>query len=264
MSIIDIHTHAFPDEIAARAMKGLQENSHLQAPGDGTVAGLINSMDEADIDLSIVCTIATKPGQAKGILKWCQKIRCDRLDPFPSVHPDDDKPGQWIDKIAKENFAGIKLHPMYQNCPADDPRMDPIYAAAAANGLAVASHCGLDIAYPPDDGRASPQRFARVLERFADLKLICTHMGGWRSWDLVEQFILGTSAYLETSFSLEELGPTRAVEMIRRHGASRVLFGSDWPWNNQRDSVKLLRKLGLGEKELDGILFANAAKLLGM
>ncbi|MCK4276421.1 MAG: amidohydrolase family protein, partial [Phycisphaerae bacterium] len=98
---------------------------------------------------------------------------------------------------------------------------------------------------------------------FDGLKLLCTHMGGWRMWDEVERHILGTGCYLETSFALEELGPQRAVQMMRTHGIERVMFGTDWPWKRQDDEVQRIKHLPITAAEADAILFSNAAKLLG-
>jgi predicted TIM-barrel fold metal-dependent hydrolase len=194
-----------------------------------------------------------------------KEVRSERIEPLPSVHPDTPKPARWIKKIAKEHFLGIKLHPMYQDFAADEPRLDVIYAAAREHGLFVESHCGRDIGFPADDDRASPRRFLRVAERFGDLRLICTHMGGWQAWDEVEQHLIGTKVYLETSFSLGERGADarRVAEMIRRHGPQRVMLGSDWPWNRQADEIANIRALPLSKNEIRGILWSNAAALLG-
>jgi predicted TIM-barrel fold metal-dependent hydrolase len=142
--------------------------------------------------------------------------------------------------------------------------MDEVYAAAAEAGLFVESHCGLDIAYPPDDDRATPVRFRRVIERFPGLTLICTHMGGWRMWDEAQKHLLGTPVYMETSFSLAELGKQRAVDFIGRHGVQRVCMGSDWPWDRQGAQVQAVKDLGLSAQDTQAILYANAAKLLGL
>ncbi|HUS47031.1 MAG TPA: amidohydrolase family protein [Phycisphaerae bacterium] len=265
MSIIDAHTHAFPDDLAARAIARLEEDCPWKAVADGRVASLIESMDACEVDVSVVATIATKPDQVKGIFRWCGKIHSDRIEPLPSVHPDTPKAAKWVEKIAKAGFAGIKLHPMYQGFAADDPRLDELYAAAAECGLMVQSHCGRDIGFPANDDRASPRRFRRVIERFPKLRLLCTHMGGWQAWDEVEKHLIGTGVYMETSFSLGPRGcqAERIASMIRRHGAGRVMLGSDWPWNTQAEEIDNVRKLPLGKGEIQGILCSNAARLLG-
>ncbi|HUT56749.1 MAG TPA: amidohydrolase family protein [Phycisphaerae bacterium] len=263
MSAIDFHTHAFPDDLAGRAMRKLQEQAGYPVAGDGRIESLLASMDAANIDVSVVCAVATKPGQARGILKWCRRVRCERIEPFPSVHPDEPKAAKWIGRIAKAGFLGVKLHPMYQAFAADEDRMAPVYAAAAEHGLIVALHCGQDIGFAADDDRAAPRRVADVRRRFAHLKLLCTHMGGWRQWDQVEAHLLGRDVYLETSFSLAELGRERSVEFIRRHGPERVVFGSDWPWRPQAGELDGLNRLGLPAADLRRIAYSNASALLG-
>ncbi len=263
MPAIDIHTHAFPDDVAGRAVSKLEQMGQWKAVGDGRVDGLIASMDEADIDLSVLCPIATKPGQVKGIFKWCRKIRSDRIEPLASLHPETPKPGKWIDRFAKTQLAGIKLHPMYQDFAIDEPRLDGIYEAAAGAGLFVTLHAGRDIAFPPEDDRAAPERIARVVDRHPELKLLATHMGGWEVWDQVRKHLSGSNVYFETSFSLDRLGPQNVVDLVRSHGVDKVLFGTDWPWNDQAAEIQKVHHLPLEESEKNGILYANAARLLG-
>ncbi|MFB3891899.1 MAG: amidohydrolase family protein [Phycisphaerae bacterium] len=264
MSAIDFHVHAFPDKLAGKAISRLEASAPWKAVGGGTIKELVKSMDKADIDVSVVCAIATKPGQSKGILEWCRKVRCDRIAPLPSVHPGDPDAADMLKAIAKEGLAGIKLHPMYQDFAADDPKMDAIYAAARDNGLFVVLHCGLDISFPMQDDRAAAVRVRNIIDRHAakDLKLICTHMGGWRAWDEADKRLVGTPVLFETSFSLKELGPERAAGMIRRHGVERVLLGSDWPWNSQADAIAQVQALPLTEQDKGKVLWSNAARLL--
>ncbi|MBI5726050.1 MAG: amidohydrolase family protein [Planctomycetes bacterium] len=263
MPTVDIHTHAFPDDLAGRAIEKLSSAADWRPVGDGTIKDLLKSMDRSDVDISAVCAIATKPGMAKGILKWCKKIRSQRIEPLPSVHPRDGDAVEWVDRIAGEGFHGMKLHPMYQDFNADDPIMDPIYAAAALHGLAVTMHCGQDIAFPPDDDRASPGRIANLIKRHARLKLLCTHLGGYESWDEAAEKLLGQHVLLETSFSLARLGPEKASKLIAKHGARKVLFGSDWPWKSQADEIALIKRLDIPDRDKQRILFGNGAKLLG-
>lgn len=260
-----MHAHAFPDALAPRAVAALEKAAPWQAVGDGTAGGLIAAMDAADIDVAVACTIATRPRQAGGILRWCRKIRSDRVEPFPSVHPDASKADKHVAKIAEAGFVGIKLHPMYQDFAADEPRMDSIYAAASEAGLLVTLHCGRDIAYPPDDDRAAPRRIRAVIERHPSLRLLCTHLGGWQLWDEADRELIGRDVWLETSFALGERGvdAATAADMIRRHGIERVCFGSDWPWAAPARALELLGQCGLTRAERQRLLWSNAARLLG-
>ena len=263
MAVIDVHAHAFPDEVAGRAIQKLKAMADWRPVGDGTIGDLLRSMDAAGVDTAVICTIATKPEQTEGIVDWCRRVRSERILPFPSVHPQaDDKP-EWLKKFRDDGFRGIKLHPMYQDFTADDPQMDELYGAAADCGLIVAMHCGFDIAFATDE-RAAPLRIARIADRHPRLKLICTHLGGWKAWDAVEQHLLGRDMLFETSFAVRLLGLERTADMIRRHGAGRVMFGTDWPWNAHSEDVADINALDLTDEQKQAIMGGNAARLLDL
>lgn len=262
MTVIDMHVHAFPDDLAERAISTLEKAADWRAIGGGRVADLIESMDAAGVDKSVVCTIATRPEQMEGILRWCEAISGERIVAFPSVHPQADNPAGWVERIAEAGFAGIKLHPMYQDFAADDEMMDPLYAAASDCDLLLELHSGCDIAFVADR-RASPQRLARVVRKHPKLKLICTHLGGWMSWNDVRKHLVGSGVYLETSFSIEWLGPQGCEEIIRAHGAERILFGTDWPWADQARQIAMFEATALSDEQKHRIFRGNAAELLG-
>ncbi|MBU0961533.1 MAG: amidohydrolase, partial [Proteobacteria bacterium] len=83
--IIDFHTHAFPDNVAAKAIPALEKEGDIKAKTSGTARSLLASMDRAGIDRSIICSIATRPEQFNSILDWSGQIRCERLIPLPSI-----------------------------------------------------------------------------------------------------------------------------------------------------------------------------------
>mgnify|MGYP003808282709 CR=1 FL=1 len=228
MLLLDFHTHAFPDALAARAMPALEAEGHIKAALDGTLGGLLDSMDQAGICASVLCSIATKPNQFGAILKWSMEIRSERIIPFPSVHPADPLAVQRLGDIHAAGFAGVKLHPYYQEFNVDEERMFPLYAEAQRLGLLVVCHTGFDIAFARVR-KGDPERIRRVLDFFPGLKFVTTHMGAWEDWDEVRRFLLGRPVLMETSFSLEEMGATAMREMLMGHPKEYVLFGSDSP-----------------------------------
>jgi len=262
MRVIDTHTHCFPDDLAGRAIDSLESLAPWKAVGEGTIASLIDSMDTAGIDAAVVCTIATKPGQVPAIFDWCKTVRSERIIPFLSVHYSMPDACRWLERFAEAGFRGIKLHPMYQDFPADDPCLDSIYAAAAELGLIIAMHSGCDVAFPDEDDRATPVRLRSIIDRFPKLKLLCLHLGGWRMWDDVERYLVGTNVYFETSFTLGYIDPERKLDIIRRHGIDRVMFGTDWPWRDQARNLEHLRRIGLTPGELESVLSGAATRLL--
>ncbi|MCL4476922.1 MAG: amidohydrolase family protein [Nitrospirae bacterium] len=259
--IIDFHTHAFPDELAERAMKMLEEEGGIKASLDGRVSSLLRSMDKNGIEKSLVCSIATKPSQFDTILKWSRKIGTERIIPLPSLHPDDPDAEERVSQIKGEGFKGIKFHPYYQDFNVDDERLFPVYERICRENLIMVMHTGFDFAFEKIR-KADPARIMRVLDRFPDIKLVTTHLGAWDDWDEVEKHIAGKRIYMEISFSLEYLEKEVAKKIILNHPEDHVLFGTDSPWTDQGRTLALLKGLDLGQAREKLILRENALRLL--
>ncbi|MCM8769760.1 MAG: amidohydrolase family protein [Candidatus Omnitrophica bacterium] len=261
MEVIDFHTHAFPDNLAERAMKALAEEGNIPYYLDGKVSSLLASMDKAGITKSALCSIATKVNQFASILKWSEEIRTDRIIPFPSLHPDDPDWPQHIRCIKKANFPGIKMHPYYQNFDADEDRLFPLYELIAREKLILVLHTGFDFAFPRIR-KADPARIHRILQAVPGLLLVTTHLGAWEDWEEVQRYLLGKPIYMEISFSLEYLGVARSRFLILNHPPEYILFGTDSPWADQAKCLEEFRKLNLPSELEERILGENALALL--
>ncbi len=259
--IVDFHAHAFPDSLAGRAIGHLEHGGGIRAFLDGKVASLLASMDEAGIETSVICSIATKPEQFDPILEWSLQIASPRIVPLASVHPKGPDPIGKARRVAEAGLLGIKLHPYYQDFNLDDDGFWPLYRVLEELGLIVVCHTGFDFAFSRDR-KADPVRIMRVLDRVPGLRFIATHMGAWDDWDEVEKHLLGRAVTIDVSLSLELLGRTRAREMILSHPADRVLFGTDSPWASQSQTLRSVRALDLGEERESQILWKNARRLL--
>jgi predicted TIM-barrel fold metal-dependent hydrolase len=134
---IDFHSHIFPDRLAARSISYLEQQGNVKARLDGTLSSLLRSMDLANIDKSVICSIATRPAQFDSILGWSKEISSDRIIPFPSVHPEDPDMVEHIGQISGAGLHGIKLHPYYQQFAIDEERLFPAYEKLAAEKLMV-------------------------------------------------------------------------------------------------------------------------------
>ncbi|MDW7771585.1 MAG: amidohydrolase family protein [Desulfobulbaceae bacterium] len=259
--IIDFHTHAFPDDLAATAIPYLEKEGNVKAYLNGTVDDLLRSMDRAEIDKSVICSIATRAGQFRSILDWSKKVRSDRLIPLPSVHPAAADLAEQVRIIREEGFIGIKLHPYYQDFFIDEDRLSLLYASLIEHNLLVVMHTGFDIAFPRLD-LCTPQRILKVLDSFPALKIITTHLGAWDDWEQVRRLLIGRPVYMEISYALDFLDPVAAREMILQHPPEYVLFGSDSPWSDQKNTLQLLRSLDLDPVLVRKITGENAELLL--
>ncbi len=261
MKHIDFHTHIFPDSLAASTIPALEKKGNVKAALNGTLAGLTASMDRAEIEKSVVCLIATNPSQFSSILSFSDKIRSDRIVPFPSFHPRDPECLARIEQIRAEGYKGIKLHPFYQEFTIDEQRLLPVYGKISELGLILVMHTGYDIGFP-DARIADPARIVNIIERFPELKLITTHLGSWRLWDEVRERLIGRPVYMDISYSLDFLPHDEARALIMDHPEEYVLFGSDSPWEDQLEAIEKLRALNVGEERERKILRDNALRLL--
>ena len=134
MPCIDCHTHAFPDTLAPRAIGTLAQKAGSSF-SDGTIRGLLASMDRAGIDQALICSIATKPAQFDHIMAWSQSVSSARLIPLPSVHPKDPHMIGHVRQLHAAGFPGIKMHPYYQDFTLDDPALFPLHDELSRLGL---------------------------------------------------------------------------------------------------------------------------------
>jgi len=260
--VIDIHTHAFPDSIAKVAIPALEREGNIKAYLGGTVSALLHSMDRSGIEQSVLCSIATRPEQFASILEWSKTIRSERIIPFPSLHPDDPELLEHLQMIHDEGFKGVKMHSYYQDYFLDDPNLYELYELMSELGTILVIHAGYDIAYPRIR-KADPQRILKVCQRFPQLKLIATHLGGWDEWADVRTLLTGEPIYMELSFALDFLDQKRIRDILLSHPPEYLLFGTDSPWTDQATTLKMLAKLGLPENLFEQIVSGNARRLLG-
>ncbi len=271
-TIIDFHTHAFPDALAPRAVAQLTVNAAASGyvpMTDGTVNGLIASMDMADISRSVVCNIATNARQMSKVNDFA--ISCakhPRLIPLGSLHPDADAADMdtELDRLTASGIAGIKIHPDYVHTEIDSFAFEPILARCESRGMLVVTHAGFD-PVEPTHMHCTPDRVLRVMSRHPALKLVVAHVGGFDCESEVLDKLVGTSVYLDTSLAALRRAKNAAMgklcgDILRNHHPDRILFATDTPWSDPAAEIAFVRSLGLSDAVTDGIMRGNAERLI--
>ena len=261
--VIDFHTHAFPDAIAERAIAGLIKSSNGIYPpcSNGTVDGLCENMERFGVDLSVVQPVITKASQLKTLNEWAESICSDKIISFGGIYPHTEDYKADIDFVCSLGLKGLKFHVEYQNFNLDDPKMLKIYDYAFEKGLIVLHHAGFDPAFPPPF-KSTPKQFANIAKEMRGGTLIAAHLGGHDQWDEVEEYIVGTNIYLDTSMGFEYYSHEQFLRIVKNHGADKILFGSDSPWSRADREIAALRALTISESDKEKILSGNAKKLL--
>ena len=72
--VIDFHTHIFPDAIAEKTIAILEKASGIKADTDGTLNGLLQSMEVTGVDMSVILPVVTKPSQFESVNVFAKQI----------------------------------------------------------------------------------------------------------------------------------------------------------------------------------------------
>ncbi len=263
--IVDFHTHTFPDSIAQRSVFHLSDVGHVLPHRLGTLDALKESMAVCGIDYSVVLPVATAAKQEPTINRVSAALNGrDHLFFAGAIHPDCADVEGTLDFIKASGLFGIKLHPDYQGVYFDDPRYVRIMAEAARRGLYVVTHAGMDIAFRHDI-HCTPDMVLRVLhalEGVIEDKLILAHLGGFALEDEVLQKLCGKPVWMDTA-AVIHMRPAKCRAVIAKHGPEKVLFGSDSPWENQRDFAERLKAFGFSRDDTEAMLWRNAQTILG-
>lgn len=283
--LIDFHTHTFPDELANKVILKIAGDASIRHYTEGTNSSLLESMDRAAVDMSVILPVVTKPSQCETINRVAKDVN-DRYFPrllsFGGIHPDNTDYKEILKALAESGIKGIKLHPLYQGVAIDDIRNLRIIDCASELGLIVVIHAGKDLSFPGDF--ADPERISRMLDEVHPEKIVLAHMGSYARWKEVYSLLCGRGAYLDTSFSLNPVRPLKDTQegrdslaansmlvsplnrelfrkMVEKNGVDHMLFASDSPWGDQKETFELVDEC-LDGSEKEAVYYGNALRLL--
>ena len=280
-TIIDAHCHVYPEKIAARAVESTDQFYNTHAFGRGTVTDLLEVGGAAGCDGYVIQSVASTPHHVESINRFIASAVAEakeagqggKLTGLGTLHPDHPDLRGAVEEILSLGLHGVKLHPDMQKFYIDDPKAYPIYALCAEYGLPILMHMG-----DPRFDYSHPDRLYTVMRNFSTLTVVAAHMGGWANWDYACEKLVGFSnLYVDTSSSMatsakeygiepyvESLTPEHTAHLIRRWGADKVLFGSDYPMWPQDADLDVFFAMGLTEEENRMILSENAKRVFRM
>jgi uncharacterized protein len=260
--IIDAHAHVWPDHIASQVLA--TRPSGLDPLHDGTVTGLLRTMDRSGIDMACALAIANVAKNVARTNEFIGGVDRTRFIPCGTVHPElsDDEN---LEHLHNNGIAGVKLHPLFQDVAFGSARVADLMAALASDGIVVLTHSGAGGDEAANE-RGAPHHLRALIDAVPELKLVAFHFGGYHRLDEAERSIVGSQVFIETSWppSVADLDADRIRAVIARHGPDKVVFGSDWPMTDPAAEIAGIRALGLSAEDEDAILGGNLARLLGV
>lgn len=219
-----------------------------------TAESLVGSMDEFDMERSILC--GANQYSNDDVLNARERYP-ERILPLVWVDPlQGEEALQAVDRyVGTLRFAGIKMHPLFNAFVADDPIVDPVMRKAEEYGVPVFIHCG----HPPF---SLPWSIALLAERHPSVPTVMIHMGhghGVYIQASIEMAKRYGNLYLEMSGM--PMG-SKILEAYRTVGADRVLFGTDGPFHHPSVEIQKVLTSGLSEREQGDVFYNNTAKLM--
>lgn len=261
--IIDAHTHIFPEKVVDRAMEQLKSIYGAAPVRRPVLDELVAEMDEAGVGRSVYAPVSTRPEQVPSINRFALGlVDHPRIIPFGTLHPHhEDVPGE-IERLLRGGVRGIKLQPFFQGFSFDEPRARAMFDAIG-DRLVILMHGGQEIV-TIEDVVPGGEALARLIGDFPALRMIVAHMGGYEMWEGVDAHLVGAPVYFDLSYTFDHAPDELITDICSRHGWERVVFGSDFPWQSQRDALAGLRRLNLDSATFEAVASGNLLRLLNL
>jgi predicted TIM-barrel fold metal-dependent hydrolase len=232
-------------------------HSHIGEDLDGrrmTAEGMRERQRAAGISRSIVFPLndpnASEDFAGPNDVLWeAYEAYPDSFVPFFRLNPHQPSQAEF-ERCLERGFVGLKLHPVSQKFPLDEPKAVELFEMAAGAGIPVLIHAGFGM-------ERVVEPLLPTLERNPGLRLILGHAG---MVDVLE----ASRAFLEYPNVLFETSVVKAKDLyvlFRSMPSERICFGSDIPYGDLPSTLHATLSAadlaGLTEADLRGLLSDN-------
>jgi len=263
--------------LAARLLAALHERRPLPLPGIVDAHAHLGPYSLFHIprpDAAAMVEVMDRTGVARAAIAADRAIQLEAYRGNEEVlQADADHPGRFLPLgvvnpwqepdqvtaaiVADPRFRGVKVHPDLARHPLNGPGYEVVHAAAEAAGLPVLTHTWQDSPY------SRPEFVDDLATRHPGLTIVMGHAGGTPSGFRAAAALARRhrGVHLEVCGSVIT-GPA-LLDLVNRAGADRVLFGSDFPFIDQRLSLGRVVTAGLSDAALRAVLVDNAVRIHG-
>lgn len=227
-----------------------------------TLENMQKSLDEAAVDYTVCLPIA--PNVTYDDLAHARTLD-SRILPFTTI--DFGLEGKSKAKVTKDMLdgaLGLKLHPIIQNRPLNEPTVLDVLQGFEVHNRPVLTHAGMSQYYlGAEKGRNTPengkiQYIEALVRTFPKLDFVVGHAGLFQVNDVMRRLKGLENVWVDTSFQSPEI----IRELIAVFGAEKVMYASDWPFGYRLPHIKTVQVACRGDKELEKLLFYENAKRL--
>jgi len=165
--------------------------------------------------------------------------------------------------IRELGFKAIRVLPWLWEAPPTDRRFYPVYVACAEEGVPFCTQIGhTGPLMPSEVGR--PIYLDQVALDFPELSIVGGHIGYPWTDEAIAVATKHENVFIDTSAYTVRRYPAQLVDFIKGHGASKVLFGTNYPMITGKKALDGLDTLGLSSKAQEQFLSLNAKRVFAI
>lgn len=246
----------------------IDAHAHISATEYGATGIYLSQLGEAGIDRGVVV-----PGGMVDVRKMTDYITgrakpesivpnnlyleesCrahPSLTGFACVDPHSPEAVEALEKSFQQGFRGLKLSPLTHQFSFAGKGVAALADCCRSYGFPVYTH----VVFSPG---ASTARFVALARQFPETNFILGHMG----FGPADQEALEAAAELDNFFLETSTGSyLHIAEAVKRAGAGKVIFGSEFPLSHPAVELKKILLLDLPDGERKKILAGNIWALL--
>lgn len=231
---------------------------------ESTPDDLLEAMDAAGVDQALV--IAHPPFCTNAFVIQACSENPDRLIAVANIPKSSQNPSQELREAIQQGARALKIHAAADGEGVESARYRALLEVANEKRLPVILHTGCiqNRLFYRDPKWGKAESFAPWFEAYPNANFILAHMNFHEPLKALEMAELYSNVYVDTSWQPAEM----IGEAVRRIGAGRVLFGTDWPFVGEnlllgKSRIEDCVNAGVfSREEADKVLGQNAFQLL--
>lgn len=245
----------------------IDAHAHVSPTSYGSTEKYLAVLKQSGIDQAVVCPggvldVRRASGSAAGARRpvdlqhneyVARSVESSQiLEGVACLNPCDPEAAHNLDRCLKKGFRGLMVSPLVHKFSFRDDQMAELASLCGERGAPIISHNA-----SREGARTSD--YIALARRFPGTSFILEHMGA----PPADMEATEGAAELDNFFVETSLGNyMHILETVKRAGASKVIFGSEYPLSHPAVELKKILLLEISEGDREKILGENIRELM--
>jgi uncharacterized protein len=279
--IVDCHCHLFTKQVIRNVTSREALVGELQLGADVLDRSDPRTLEESAAGNGVECclllpTAAPERVRAENDRYLAAASSFPRLKALATLHPRMEDLAGEAGRVLDLGVPGFKFSSFSQRFDIRsedvDRMLERVREVAASKGksftIVLDTFNRADVHFGAEGAHiTTPARLASLVRRHPAIRFLAAHMGGLAAdfTALRDGLPPAPNLFLDTSNAGHTLGAGEFVELLQRHGADHILFGTDWPWFDHASEIPLIDALldraGFDRGQKESVFRSNAEDL---